>query len=209
MEIRSVSRLKYQDRCTMKLKNSSTIKVEFVSNLLPEFLYIWSVRVKVKPYVNRVRKCFNCFRWGHLSIFYKGKETCSRYGKDHNVDACNLDGFCCVNCGGSHHPFDQFCSIFYKYKLVNTVMAFCNVSQFKAKRLFKTKNVTYRTSWTGFPIFSLLWLEYYKYRHRSEPRKGFIHHIRVVRAELAVKIKALRANSLVILKWVNGILLWK
>jgi len=31
----------------MELKDSSTIKVEFASNLLPEFLNIWSVRVKV------------------------------------------------------------------------------------------------------------------------------------------------------------------
>jgi len=61
MEIRSISRLKYRDKNTMELKSSLTIKVEFVSNLLPEFMYIWSVRVRVKPYVNRVHRCFNCF----------------------------------------------------------------------------------------------------------------------------------------------------
>jgi len=40
VEIRS--RLKYRYRDTMELKDFSTIKIEFVSNLLPEFLNIWS-----------------------------------------------------------------------------------------------------------------------------------------------------------------------
>jgi len=40
IEIRFISRLKYWDRNTMELKSSSTIKVEFVSNLLPEFMNI-------------------------------------------------------------------------------------------------------------------------------------------------------------------------
>jgi len=134
IEIRFISRLKYRDRNTMELKNSSMIKVEFVSNLPPEFMNIWSVRVKVKPYVNKVHKCFNYFGW--TSIFCKDKETCFRCGRDHNVDMCNSDGFCCVNYGGSHHPFDQFYPVFYKYKLKHSS---CNVSQFK--RLLKTKNI--------------------------------------------------------------------
>jgi len=71
----------------MELKDSSTVKI--ASNLLPEYLSIWSVRVKMRPYVNKIHKCYNCFRWGHSSkavIFCKDKETCSRYGNEHNSD---------------------------------------------------------------------------------------------------------------------------
>jgi len=46
IEIRSLSRLKYRDKSTMELKDSSMIKIEFASNLLSEFLNVWSVRVR-------------------------------------------------------------------------------------------------------------------------------------------------------------------
>jgi len=71
MEIRT--RLKYRDRFTMKLKDSQSVKMEFALNLLPEYLSICSVKSNVRPYINRVRKCFNCFRWGHSAIFCRRK----------------------------------------------------------------------------------------------------------------------------------------
>jgi len=82
---------------TMELRDSSTVKIEFASNLLPEYLNIWSIRTKVRPYINRVRKCYNCFRWGHSSVFCKGKEIWFRCGEDHRSDSCSSDEFCCVS----------------------------------------------------------------------------------------------------------------
>jgi len=135
LEIRSLSRLKYRDKATMELRDSSTIKIEF-ANLLPKFLSIWSVWVRVRPYINRVRKCFNCFRWGYSSIFCRGRESCSRCGQDRNAEACDSENYCCVNCEGAHHSFDQSCPIFYKYELINAIMTFCNVNQFLKPREF-------------------------------------------------------------------------
>jgi len=106
IEIRSLFRLKHRDKSTLELKDSSSVKIEFASNLLPEYLSIWSVRCKVRPYINRVRKCFNCFRWGHFSVFCKGKQSCTRCGKDHNSETCESEVLHCINCGGTHHPFD-------------------------------------------------------------------------------------------------------
>jgi len=40
IEIRSLSRLKYRDRDIIELRDSATIKIEFTSNLLPEYLNI-------------------------------------------------------------------------------------------------------------------------------------------------------------------------
>jgi len=132
IEIRSLSRLKYRDRETMELKDSTSVKIEFASNLLPKYLYIWSVRVRVKPYVNRIRRCYNCCRWGHSSLFCKGKESCPRCGGNHRSDSCDVANFNCINCGGSHHSFDASSPVFYKYKIINTVMAYCNVNHYKA-----------------------------------------------------------------------------
>jgi len=48
----------------------------------------------------------------------------------------------CPDCKQTHVSFDNKCLIYLKYILVNTVMAYCNVSQFIAKRLIKKKNIS-------------------------------------------------------------------
>jgi len=54
MEIKSITSLKYRDKNNNELRDS-TIKIEFISNLLSEFISIWSVRVKVRPFINRLK----------------------------------------------------------------------------------------------------------------------------------------------------------
>jgi len=144
LEIKSVERLRYRDvRNNNELKISTSVKIEFVSNLLP-YINIWSVRTRVRPFVNRVRKCYNCLRWGHSSAFCRGSSLCPRCGEDHDLDMCPSDSFLCSDCKQNHVSFDNNCLIYLKYELINTVMAFCNVSQFIAKRLIKKNNISSR-----------------------------------------------------------------
>jgi len=142
VEIRSIERLKFRDKNKdNELRVSSSIKMEFVSSLLPEFISIWNVRSRVRPYINRVRKCFNCLRWGHSSVFCRGRSNCSRCGDVHDSENCQGDSFHCPDCGQIHSPFNFNCPVFLKYQLINQVMAFCNTSQYNAKRLIKSKNI--------------------------------------------------------------------
>jgi len=113
LEIRSIERLKYRDiRNNNELKISSSVKIDFVSNLLPEFISIWSVRSRVKPYINKIRKCFNCLRWGHSSIFCRGQPKCPRCGDTHDSECCQSDFFQCPDCNQTHSPFDFNCPVF-------------------------------------------------------------------------------------------------
>jgi|GEM_PF-3730276 len=142
MEIKSIERLKYRDtRNNGELRDSTSVKIDFVSNLLPEYITIWSVKSRVKPFVNKVRKCFNCLRWGHSSAFCRDSPVCSRCGERHDGEKCSSDSFLCPDCKQIHAPFEKVCPIFLKYELVNAVMAFCNVSQFNAKKLIKSKGI--------------------------------------------------------------------
>jgi len=142
MEIRSIERLKYRDiRNNNELRESNTVKIDFVSNLLPEFISIWSVRKKIKPFINKVRKCYNCLRWGHSSAFCRGVPVCPRCGDGHEAGECSIESFMCPDCKQIHAPFENICPIFHKYELVNAVMAYCNVSQFIAKKHIKNNNI--------------------------------------------------------------------
>jgi len=43
--IKSITRLKYRDKnFNNELRESTSIKIEFLSNLLPEFISIWNVK---------------------------------------------------------------------------------------------------------------------------------------------------------------------
>jgi len=120
LEIKSVKRLRYRNNNELKI--SSSVKIEFVSNLLPEYINTWSVRTRVRPFVNRVRKCYNCLRWGHSSAFCRGSPLCSRCGEEHDSDMCPSDSFLCPDCKQIHISFDNKCLIYLKYELINTVI---------------------------------------------------------------------------------------
>jgi len=87
--LKSITRLKFRDKnYNNELRDSFSIRIKFLSNLLPEFISIWNVRSKVRPFVNRVRKCFNCLRWGHSSAFCRSSPVCTGCGRTHISDSC-------------------------------------------------------------------------------------------------------------------------
>jgi len=118
--IKSITRLKYRDRnFNNELRDSASIKIEFLCNLLPEFILIWNVRSRVKPFINKVRKCFNCLKWDLSSAFCRNSPVCTGCGRTHISDSCANSAFLCPDCSQLHPLFDTECSIFQKYKITN------------------------------------------------------------------------------------------
>ncbi|XP_012525615.3 uncharacterized protein LOC105830672 [Monomorium pharaonis] len=142
IKINKVERLMYMDKQHNNvLKPSTTVKIIFESSLLPEFLYLYKVRHRVLPYINKVRKCNNCCRWGHTFAVCRGKLTCGNCGENHTTVSCNSMFQKCANCGGDHNTNELQCPSFQYHKLVNYVMAYTNNSQFNAKQLIKRKEI--------------------------------------------------------------------
>lgn len=67
IRIFSVERLKFKSRDSGEIKDSASIKIVFESDLLPEYMYILRCKCKVFPYINKVRRCNKCSRWGQFS----------------------------------------------------------------------------------------------------------------------------------------------
>jgi len=67
---------------------------------------------------------------------------CSDCERAHDSDTCLDRDFICPDCNLNHPPFDGGCPIFQKYKIINYVMAYCNINQFNAKKLVKIRNIT-------------------------------------------------------------------
>jgi len=67
--------------------------------------------------------------------------VCSRYGISHESELCESEIFNCPNCKSEYPPFEASCLIFLKYKIVDAIIAYCNINQFKAKRLMKSRKL--------------------------------------------------------------------
>lgn len=111
------------------------------TDLLPEYLRIWKRRIKVFPFINRVRKCSNCARWGHSAPFCRGSRACGRCSDDHATSSCYSVAVKCVNCGGDHDSFNPVCKVFLRHKIINAVMAFANVSRISSIKMIKSRNI--------------------------------------------------------------------
>jgi len=143
LEIKSITKLKYRDKnYNNELRDSSSIKIEFFSNLLLEFISIWSVRSRIRSFINRVRKCFNCLKWGHSSAFCRSSPVCTGCERSYNSDICVDSAFMCPDCNQIHPLFDIDCSIFQKYKVINLIMDLLQRQSIRCKKMAKIRNVT-------------------------------------------------------------------
>lgn len=129
LRVIEVERLKYKVRGSEEIRNSSSVKITMETDLLPEYLLLWKRRIKILPFINRVRKCLNCAKWGHSAHFCRGSRACGRCGDDHETSNCYSMAAKCVNCGGDHDSFNQNCKVLIRHKIINAVMAYANVSR--------------------------------------------------------------------------------
>ncbi|XP_077280657.1 uncharacterized protein LOC143907651 [Temnothorax americanus] len=95
---------------------------------------------RILPFINRVRKCTNCFRWGHSSLNCRSFKACERCSLQHTTKDCDSEPKC-INCGGDHLSSDTSCPVFINHKIINTVMAYTNAFYAQAKRTIKVRGI--------------------------------------------------------------------
>jgi len=68
---------------------------------------------KVKSYIPKPLRCFNCNRFGHVASNCRGKKCCSNCAREHEWKECS-GPVKCQNCGGEHSASDKICPRFTK-----------------------------------------------------------------------------------------------
>lgn len=91
----------------------TTISVTFVTNNLPQFVYIDRWRSKVKEYIYPVMQCYKCLKFNHTAKICKNKQVCSKCAGEHSHKDCVSDdmNIKCSNCGGAHLAISKLCPI--------------------------------------------------------------------------------------------------
>ncbi|KYN29938.1 Nucleic-acid-binding protein from mobile element jockey [Trachymyrmex cornetzi] len=127
----------YRRKWDEKLKKSINVKTDNIviimkgENLCREIsIFDSRVKLRVRPYIQSVRQCYNCYKFGHIKQFCKSNTVCINYGREaHGL--CEAES-CCRNCGGAHRSIFRQCSVLEKNRSINTIMAYRNVSFHKA-----------------------------------------------------------------------------
>lgn len=109
----SLERMKsrYLDQITKEVKEKylDKIIITYEGEYLPKSvnLYNNSVALRIRPFIEPVRQCFNCFKFGHKKEWCKVDRKCINCGnREHG--RCEKETKC-VNCGGMHKATFKRC----------------------------------------------------------------------------------------------------
>jgi len=92
--------------------------------------------LRVRPFVEAVRQCLNCYKFGHVKAGCKAKQRCIICGEE-GIHGRYDKPVRCANCGKGHKSTDRKCNIYQYNAELKRVMAENNISLREAEGLIK------------------------------------------------------------------------
>ncbi|XP_075167662.1 uncharacterized protein LOC142239777 [Haematobia irritans] len=148
--ITDIKRLKKRDPETKQLTtvDSGLYIVTFNVRDPPESVYVGYFYSKVKPYIPNPLRCYNCFKFGHVS------DKCSTPSKvcphcnqnEHtNVDESGKREKCnnkpkCANCSSDHNSFSKECPLYKKEYEIQTIRITEKITIYEARKQYAIRN---------------------------------------------------------------------
>nr|XP_012150525.1 PREDICTED: trichohyalin-like [Megachile rotundata] len=118
-----------------------SIMITFRGSSLPTRLLIGQghVGIRIEPFVEPVKQCFRCFRFGHMQTMCKERvKRCPVCGEAEH-DKCERSPRC-INCGGNHGSLARVCWMWQKEAAIRKIMAYRNV-EFETARGIVSRNM--------------------------------------------------------------------
>lgn len=131
----------------MELVSSHLILVTMEGNNLPDKVSLYGdvINIRVRPFIEPVRQCFNCLRFGHIGRECRNPKICITCGTAFHGD-CNRDSRC-VNCKNAHKANDKTCPTRQHNIRIKAVMAKKNISAYEAQKvLIEERNNSYQVN---------------------------------------------------------------
>lgn len=116
-----------------KLCRMGLYVITFNSRVLPDFINIGYLKIKVRPYIPNPMKCRKCLAYGHTKNWCnKSEEFCNKCAQALPHDSCTEK--LCKNCNGEHYSNFKKCPIYVKESKIMEIKTLQNVSINEAKR---------------------------------------------------------------------------
>ncbi|XP_070500027.1 uncharacterized protein [Chironomus tepperi] len=129
--------------------NTGLVFVTFGVNLLPEYLTVGLLRIRVRPYIPSPMRCYACHKFGHLSKHCNKKDNptcynCNNAKHIHNKEDKCTDAAFCVNCNQlGHNSYNRNCTEYKRQIDIQTIKVTQNVSMAEAVKRSNLKRATY------------------------------------------------------------------
>lgn len=142
VEIERMKTRKY-DKTSKKLVESRShlVIITWEGNSIPNEVRLYGgvTGLKIRPYVESVLQCYNCYGFGHLAKHCKNKKVCMMCAQDFHGH-CDLPAKC-INCGGGHKPQDKRCEKFQINIEIKKLMANSSLNVSEAReRILGSRN---------------------------------------------------------------------
>lgn len=141
IERMKVRKYNIKDRKT-EMMRSHLVLVTFEGNNLPVKLSLYGdvINIRVRPYIEPVRQCYNCLRYGHIGKVCKNPRICFTCGYKYHGECDREVRY--SNCEGKHRANDKTCQVRLYNENIKEVMAEKNISAFEAhKELTGNKDI--------------------------------------------------------------------
>ncbi|KAJ8682382.1 hypothetical protein QAD02_018174 [Eretmocerus hayati] len=137
LKVKRLMRNKTEASNEKTLVPTQSIQITFDGQHLPPRVRLYGVSHRVEPFIQPVKMCFQCYRYGHIRSQCRSSQLCGRCGtaKHNSEDECpQKDGDpVCINCQGSHEPDNKCCP---EYQL-----------QRDARALAAQENITFKQAY--------------------------------------------------------------
>ena len=138
---------------------STTIQIRFDGQDVPDYVYLFHLRIKVQPYITQPMICFNCYRFGHVAIQCK-KPRCRFCGEDphESESTCPLvkGPYLCINCKGQHLVTDENCPNYTDKCLIRKIAAYINIPIKDASTFYNQEKKSAQSTNTSIDVKKLL-----------------------------------------------------
>ncbi|RLU25692.1 hypothetical protein DMN91_001849 [Ooceraea biroi] len=115
--------------------DSESVKVTIRSSTIPQFVFLWKIRVSTSIFIPRLRVCHNCGQLNHPTKFCRNAAKCLNCGEaKHPESVTCVKPAVCISCSCNHRTFSKDCKEYFKRREINRVMAVDNVD-FRTARL--------------------------------------------------------------------------
>ncbi|KOX71827.1 hypothetical protein WN51_03638, partial [Melipona quadrifasciata] len=121
---------------------SENVLITFEGSVLPEKIQLYGLlRKTITPYIESVKTCRNCYKYGHVTKFSRSPKTCINCGqatrdKERN---CQAKATKYLHCRQDYSTFENNCIRIRTNKEVNTIPAYNDVSVYEAMIMAKNK----------------------------------------------------------------------
>lgn len=124
-----------------------------------------NTELRVRPYVELVMQCYNCYKYGHTKSKCRSNTRCVicadlAHGNCQEVTRCR-------NCGGNHRSSSRVCPIYEQNKTIKQIIAWNNVSYFEAMKILQGEENNRQQEYTRYSRLE-------KWPALPVPRKKFL-----------------------------------